>query len=112
MHLRDSAAASQHGRLSFKLGQYTAISMTGQPGSRASGVDIFSGYTGNVHAIYVAISLECHERPPDHALAKSLFTVENRNLLWCEDAKNWLSGILGIQLAGTKKHLAFSEVDG
>jgi hypothetical protein len=49
--------------------------------------------------------------PPSRALAQPIPAVAHRNLLRRQDAANWISGILGVSLAGTRQSLEILEVD-
>ncbi len=51
-------------------------------------------------------------RPSPGAVAESLSAVENRDLLRRENAANWVSGILGICVAGARRVMALSQMDG
>src|SRR5262245_8700560 len=64
-----------------------------------------------VHALHASIYVECDVRTSFHAVAQSILTLADRNLLRCKDAANRLSRILGISLARAPKSLALSQMD-
>src|SRR5262245_31707556 len=70
-----------------------------------------SRYTTVAHAPNPAVSLERHQGPPPHAMAQSLLAVAYRDLHGRQDDADWIFGILGIYLAGTRESMALFEVD-
>jgi hypothetical protein len=70
-----------------------------------------SRYTSVAHAPNPALSLERHQRASPHAMAQSLLAVAHRDLHRRQDDADWISGILGIYLAGTRESMALLEVD-
>ena len=64
------------------------------------------------HASHVSIFVAFHARPSLGSLEESLSSLESGNLLRCEDAADWVPGVLGVCVARTLKPVAFSQVDG
>ena len=55
--------------------------------------------------------MERDERPSARTLAKPVFALAYRDLLRGENDADWIPGILGISMEGTRESLAFSEMD-
>jgi hypothetical protein len=69
-------------------------------------------YSYRCYALHAAISVERDARAPFGPVAKSIPALANRNLLWRQDAGDWIPGVLGIHVARAQKSMAISKMDG
>src|SRR5262245_30914435 len=64
-----------------------------------------------IHAQRPSLPLERHTGPSLHALAKSLSSLEDRDLHGRQDDADRIPGVLGVQLARAQESVAVPEVD-